>query len=110
MDKLLYAHLLLGPLMLVLSFIFKKFPPRKINSFYGYRTPRSMRSQEAWDCANLFSANAFIIFAASICLVQVIFYALMEAKDSITWSAGYLVVGLIGIIPITEIHLKGRGF
>lgn len=110
MSQLLYFHLLLGPLLLVLAFIYKKFPPKKINSFYGYRTPRSMRSQESWDCANLFSANAFIIVSALICLVQVIFYSLMNSKDSILWSSGFLVAGLIAIIPLTEIHLRKKGF
>jgi len=31
-------------------------PPRKINSFYGYRTPSSMASPERWDFAQKASA------------------------------------------------------
>lgn len=31
---------------------FLKRPPKKINHFYGYRTRRSMSSQEAWDFAH----------------------------------------------------------
>jgi uncharacterized membrane protein len=31
---------------------FKKNPPKRVNWLYGYRTARSMKSQEAWDYAN----------------------------------------------------------
>lgn len=32
-------------------------PPKKINSFYGYRTKRSMSSNELWQYANSFWAK-----------------------------------------------------
>ncbi|MBX2955616.1 MAG: SdpI family protein [Cyclobacteriaceae bacterium] len=108
--KLLYIHLMLGPLMVVLSYIFKRFPPKKINPVYGYRTPRSMRSQEAWDCANLYCTHAFLIVSLLTCVVQLVTYSLMPLAQSITWSSGFLVVGLIAVIPLTEIHLKKKGF
>ncbi|MBX2944711.1 MAG: SdpI family protein [Cyclobacteriaceae bacterium] len=108
--KLLYIHLMLGPLMVVLSYIFKRFPPKKINHIYGYRTPRSMRSQEAWDCANLYCPHVFLIVSILTCVVQLVTYSLMPAAQSIMWSSGFLVVGLIAVIPLTEVHLKKKGF
>lgn len=45
------------------------FPPRKINYFVGYRTQRSMASQQNWDYANkragliLMVATLFLTFA-----------------------------------------------
>jgi hypothetical protein len=69
-----------------------------------------MRSQEAWDCANLYSANAFIIIAILTCLVQTIAYILLDGDLPILWAAGFLVVGVIATIPLTEIHLKKQGF
>lgn len=110
MDMYLIAHFSLGPLILLLAYIFKRFPPKKINSIYGYRTSRSMRSQEAWDCANLFSTNAMLVVAGVTCLAQLIFYTLIGGEASILWSAGFLVVSLVAVIPITEIHMKGQGF
>ncbi|MDA1027671.1 MAG: SdpI family protein [Bacteroidetes bacterium] len=35
-------------------------PPKKINSLYGYRTKRSMASQEAWDFAQLYSGDLMV--------------------------------------------------
>lgn len=37
-----------------------KYPPKNINYFYGYRTKRSMKSQEAWKFAQSYSAKIFI--------------------------------------------------
>lgn len=35
-------------------------PPQRINSFYGYRTSRSMRSQQAWELAQRLSARSML--------------------------------------------------
>jgi len=37
-----------------------KFPAKKINGIYGYRTSNSMKSQERWDFAQLYSAKEMI--------------------------------------------------
>ena len=41
-------NLLLPVVMILLGVRFQRHPPRKINALYGYRTARSMRSQETW--------------------------------------------------------------
>ena len=110
MNNPLWTHLMLGPLMLVLTFIFKRFPPKKINHLYGYRTPRSMRSQEAWDFANRFSGRALVIVSALTCIVQIITYSLMDFRASVTGSAIFLSVALIAVIPLTELELKKQGY
>lgn len=96
--------------MLVLAFLFKRFPPKKINHWYGYRTPRSMRSNEAWDCANTYSANAIVIVSGLTCVVQIITFSLMDFKTSIITSAIFLSIALVAVIPLTELELKKRGF
>ena len=48
--------LLTGGVLLLAAAIQYKFPPKKINPFYGYRTKVSMRNQETWDFAQRFSA------------------------------------------------------
>jgi len=55
--------------LLVISFVFVKFPPKKINHFYGYRTRRSMTNQEIWKVANEYSAK----FMVKITLVSMVF-------------------------------------
>ena len=36
-------------------------PPRRPNWWYGYRTPRSMRSQEAWEDANRIASLLLVL-------------------------------------------------
>lgn len=47
----LFFALILPGTMLFFGQLWKKHPPQNINSGYGYRTARSMKSPEAWDFA-----------------------------------------------------------
>ena len=47
-----------GGLILILAgLIMYKFPPKNINSLYGYRTSSSMENQEKWDFAQNYSTK-----------------------------------------------------
>ena len=47
------AMCLLVPLiMMYFGWRFLKNPPKRMNSFYGYRTHRSMKNQQTWDFAH----------------------------------------------------------
>ena len=46
-----------GLIFLLAGFIQQRFPPKKINHLYGYRTSNSMKSQESWDFAQEYSAK-----------------------------------------------------
>jgi hypothetical protein len=69
-----------------------------------------MKTQEAWDCANQYSANALVIVAILTCLAQTIAYLIIRDDQSILWASGVLLIGIIAIIPLTEMHLKSKGF
>lgn len=49
-----------GVLTVIFGFIFLKYPPKRINWFYGYRTSGSMKSQKRWDFAQKYSARGMI--------------------------------------------------
>ena len=49
-----------GVLIVFFGYIFLRFPPKRINWFYGYRTSSSMKSQERWDFAQKHSARGMI--------------------------------------------------
>ena len=70
--KILIAHLSCGPLMVILTYIFYKFPPKKINPLYGYRTNRSMQNQKVWDFANKVSTKYLLVASLITSLVQAI--------------------------------------
>jgi len=50
---MLFCNCLIPGVMLLFGWIFRKHPPKQINSFYGYRTRRSSASQAAWDFAQV---------------------------------------------------------
>lgn len=49
--------LLIGLIFTIMGYIFLKWPPKRINPIYGYRSRRSMRSQAAWDASQVYSAR-----------------------------------------------------
>ncbi len=49
-----------GLLTLIFGYTLLKFPPKKINWFYGYRTARSMKSQQRWDFAQTYSGREMV--------------------------------------------------
>jgi uncharacterized membrane protein len=67
--------MLIQPIMLVIpGLILRAWPPKVINSIYGYRTPRSSQSQEAWDYANRLAGKLFVILG---CLQFLVFALLL---------------------------------
>lgn len=108
MDTLLFSHLLIGPLMLVISLIFCKYPPKQPNAIYGYRTKRSMKSQEAWDEANAYSSQLMLKVSIATIIAQMIGHFLLSGESAILLGVGVLLVGVIAIIPLTETRLKSK--
>lgn len=61
-----------GLIFMLAGFIMLKFPPKNINSLYGYRTSSSMKNQERWDFSQKYSAIEMIKLAAILTLSSVI--------------------------------------
>ena len=55
----LYIALGYCAFMLLLGWLLKKFPPKKINHLYGYRTQWSMKNEATWEAANTYSSLVF---------------------------------------------------
>jgi len=47
---------LIGVLFIVIGALQRFLPPKKINRWYGYRTPNARIDQETWDASNRYSA------------------------------------------------------
>jgi uncharacterized membrane protein len=67
------AHIALPSLLCGLAFIIMGmsmyyYPPKEINSLYGYRTGSSIESQERWDFAQRFCA----ILAMKVSIIMII--------------------------------------
>ena len=100
------GHLIIGPLMLVISYIFAKYPPKKINDLYGYRTKRSMRNQNTWDFANRHSTHLMWKVSLLTCVVQAIGVILLDEGVALLTATIVLVTTLIYSVYLTEKALK----
>lgn len=97
--------LVFGMVTLAFGIIPKIVKPKKINSWYGYRTDISMKNQDTWNEGNRYSTNQYILAGIILIILGNIGYYFLQGK-------GYLVP-LIGCIPVliftvftTEKHLK----
>ncbi len=97
-----------GPLMVLLSAIFKAFPPKKINMWYGYRTERSMRNQTTWDEANRYANNFMVWLFIIISLIDIALFLTIKSTHAALIGCGLLTVGLILLVLFTEKHLKDK--
>lgn len=109
MERLSVLHLLTGPLLLLVAILFRAFPPRRVNSLYGYRTPRSMRNDDTWKEANRYSANLMVGLSGLLVVFQAILLWTLGARTSLLLSTGLTVGVLVILIVCTEVHL-GRLF
>lgn len=53
-------QLVLSVVFILAGLIMAKYPPRKINPLYGYRTRRSMQSTDAWKYAQRISSRRMV--------------------------------------------------
>ncbi|CAM1356723.1 SdpI family protein [Tenacibaculum halocynthiae] len=78
-----YYVLSINGLLFIFSIVFYFFPPKKINSFYGYRTNKTMKNEVVWNFANTFFTKQFLIYA-TISLIASLLLVSINAK--ISWQ------------------------
>jgi len=103
----LYIALGYCAFMLLLGWLLKKFPPKKINHLYGYRTQRSMKNQATWEAANTYSTLVFFKISLYSFFIPVVLYFLFpQLNVLITIITNTLL--LLYVLYATEKYLKSR--
>jgi len=86
-----YVYVLsVNGLLFFFSVVFYFFPPRKINSFYGYRTNRSMLNEEIWNFSNSQFNAIFVKYAGISFIFAMIFASIVNVE--ISWQPMVLLV------------------
>lgn len=87
------------------------FPPKSINSLYGYRTKRSMADEFQWKEGNRFSALLMILFGLLMAAAGFAGSLLIQLTQpySLTVQAVLLIAISALIIALTERRLKQKG-
>ncbi len=90
--------------LLPLYFIYR--PIKKINGLFGYRTPRSMKSQKIWDAAqNYFPRILLKLSTANVILIVILSFLLSAPIALIIGLGTWLICFLITLMK-TESYLK----
>ncbi|MFT6699023.1 MAG: putative membrane protein [Porticoccaceae bacterium] len=93
MSPIIYV-LTTNGLLFLLSIIFWKFPPKKINNLYGYRTFKAMQNQDIWNFANtIFNKN--LLMYAGLSFIATMLLANFIANE-LTWQP--MVVAILSIV------------
>lgn len=110
----LVTALLIPACMLYFGHRFQTRPPKNINSSYGYRSARSMRSQEAWDFAQVYSGRFWARAGGPILAGSLVWMLLLLGQDigAVGTSAmvltGIQMFPFLAVIPTTERALRRK--
>ncbi|WP_417200309.1 SdpI family protein [Bizionia sp.] len=98
-----------GLIFVVVGIIMYKFPPKKINGIYGYRTSNSMKSQERWDFAQIYSAKQMMKYGGLLSLSGII-GLLFQPSENISTGLGLgLMISMVVLLLIrVERKLKNK--
>jgi uncharacterized membrane protein len=87
-NPLFIIPFLTGIIFSVAGSIMLRFPPKKINSLYGYRTPSSMKSIERWNFAQEYSSKEII--KLGVILTTCCLFSFLSPFDNFT----NMIIGL----------------
>ena len=94
-----------------ITIIISLFPPKSINSLYGYRTKRSMADESQWREGNRFSALLMILFgliSAAAGFAGSLLIRLTQPFALIVQAVLLIAISVL-IIVLTERRLKQTG-
>jgi len=106
-NPLFLIPLIIGLTYLMAGVLLWRFPPKKVNSIYGYRTPRSMKSKKNWDFAQQYAAVKLMRWGFFLALLGLPGLLIrMDYKTAIVVSLIPAIVVIIFPILRTERKLK----
>ncbi|WP_291152585.1 SdpI family protein [Flavobacterium sp. UBA7680] len=91
----------------IIMILFKLFPPKNINSWYGYRTNNSKKTKSKWDFAQKYSATLSLKLLLPLLIIQILIYNFYGSTMVIDLSTtACWLFSLAIVISKTEKKLK----
>ena len=102
--------ILIIPLMMVgFGLLLMKNPPKTINSYYGYRTRRSVKSQDTWDFAHYYFGKLWLVCGLVSLPVSLIpICIVLGNSEQVISTTGLIVLGLQTLLMLVTIILTER--
>ncbi|MGI9525678.1 MAG: SdpI family protein [Weeksellaceae bacterium] len=94
-----------GLIFIIVGIIMYKFPPKKINSIYGYRTSNSMKSQKRWDFAQIYSSKQMIKYGGFLSISGLLGF-IFQPNEKISTALGLSFLILMVILLIAKVERK----
>ncbi len=88
---------LIGIIFMLVGYISMRFPPKKINYLYGYRSPTAMKNQDYWDEANRYAPRFMIKAGLIVTLVGIALATILQLAKLTTET--YMLTMSISVIP-----------
>tara|TARA_R110002012_G_scaffold303042_2_gene504623 strand:+ start:544 stop:819 length:276 start_codon:yes stop_codon:yes gene_type:complete len=76
------------------------FPPKNINALYGYRTKKSMQSQEQWDFSQIYSAKLLIKLGALLALSSVLGLIITISQQLVLFISFALIISVVVLLLV----------
>jgi uncharacterized membrane protein len=108
-NPLFLIPFMAGLAFTVAGLIMLKFPPKKINSLYGYRTANAMKSQERWDFAQNYSSKEMIklgLLLSACCVFS--FVTNFDPTINRNIGLSLLIVTVIGLLVRVERAINNK--
>ena len=74
-------------------------PPKNINATFGYRTTRSMRSQDAWDFAQTYCGRLWVRLGLALLPLSVIPLLFVLGRDMAVIGNTAIIIAAIQLVP-----------
>lgn len=94
---MLVTELMIPLLMVGFGMLFRKHPPRQINSIYGYRTKMSMKNQETWDYAHFYFGRQWRRAGLGLFPVSVLAMMLLYGKSESEIGIGAIILTVLQV-------------
>lgn len=91
-------------LLFILALIFQKFPPKKINWMYGYRTNRSMKNETIWKAASNYSIDLMLKICGLSFLIPALLYFLYDTYLLMVTIIVHTLL-ILSVFLFTEMYL-----
>ncbi|MBO3698437.1 SdpI family protein [Roseivirga sp. E12] len=107
-SELIMVHSILAFSSILIGTLGKLVRPEKPNGMMGYRTKRSMKSQEAWDFSNEYAGNLMMWTSIVTITLQIFAYFVLDAMISIYVVLGAVTLSMFVVMGLTEYQLAQR--
>jgi len=106
-NTLFLIPLLVEVIFILVALIIQKFPPKKINWLYGYRSKSSMKTKECWNFAQRYSSKLLMYCGLGLAIFST-FGLLYKVSDRrrVVISIILIVIAVIILFYKTEKAIK----